>query len=72
MLNMYVIRPILVFKLFILLTTQKGKTYVVFVGSVPSVYNTWKEARAQVHQYSRVDYKEFIHKMDAEVAFMKF
>ena len=69
---MYVIRPILVFKLFILLTTQKGKTYVVFVGRVPKVYNTWEEALAQVHQCSRVDHKAFKHKMDVEVAFMKF
>ena len=36
------------------------------------VYDTWEEARAQVQQYSGVDYKAFKHKMDAEVAFMKF
>ena len=50
----------------------KGKTYVVFVSHVPGVYDTWEEARAQVQQYSGVDYKAFKHKMDAEVAFMKF
>ncbi|KAK9999379.1 hypothetical protein SO802_018982 [Lithocarpus litseifolius] len=48
-----------------------GKTYVVFVGRVPRVYDTWEEARAQVHQYSRANHKVFKHKMDAD-AFIKF
>nr|POE79026.1 ribonuclease h [Quercus suber] len=50
----------------------KGKTYVVFVGRVPGVYDTWEEACAQVHQYSGADHKAFKHKMEVEVAFMKF
>ena len=50
----------------------KGKTYIVFVGRMPGVYNTCEEADAQVHQYSGVDHKAFKHKMEAEVAFMKF
>ena len=49
-----------------------GKTYVVFVGRVPGVYDTWEEVHAQVHQYSRANYKAFKHKVDAEIAFMKF
>nr|POE79023.1 hypothetical protein CFP56_74408 [Quercus suber] len=49
-----------------------GKTYVVFVGRVPEAYDIWEEARAQVHQYFGVGHKAFKHKMDAEVAFMKF
>ena len=49
-----------------------GKTYVVFVGRVPGVYDTWEKVHAQVHQYSGADYKVFKHKMDAEIAFMKF
>ena len=49
-----------------------GKTYVVFVGRVPGVYDTQEEVHAQVHQYSGEDYKVFKHKMDAEIAFMKF
>ena len=36
------------------------------------VYDTWEEACAEVHQYSRADHEAFKHKMDAEVAFMKF
>ena len=39
---------------------------------MPGVYDTWEETYAQVHQYSGADHKVFKHKMDAEVAFMKF
>ena len=39
---------------------------------MPGVYDTWEEARAQVHQYSGADHKAFKHKMDVEVNFMKF
>ena len=39
---------------------------------MPGVYDTWEEARAQVHQYSGAGHKAFKHKMDTEVAFMKF
>ena len=44
----------------------------MFVGRVPRVYNTWEEACAQVHQYSGANHKAFKHKMDTEIAFMKF
>ena len=40
--------------------------------SVPRVYNTWEEAHAQVLQYSGANHKAFKHKLDAELAFMKF
>ena len=50
--NMYVIRPILFFLIVYPIDHLKGKTYVVFVGCVPSVYDTWEEARVQVHQFS--------------------
>ena len=39
---------------------------------MPRVYDTWEEACAQVCQYSGADHKVFKHKMDTEVAFMKF
>ena len=39
---------------------------------MPGVYNTWEEGCAQVCQYSGADHKVFKHKMDTEVAFMKF
>lgn len=38
---------------------------MVFVGRVPSVYDTWEEALVQVHQFFGVDHR-------AKVAFMKF
>ena len=44
----------------------------MFVGCVPRVYDTWEEARAQVHQYFVANHKVFKHKLDAELAFMKF
>uniref|UniRef100_A0A7N2R846 Ribonuclease H1 N-terminal domain-containing protein n=1 Tax=Quercus lobata TaxID=97700 RepID=A0A7N2R846_QUELO len=50
----------------------EGKTYVMFVGRVPGVYDTWEEARAKVHQYFVANHKVFKHKLDAELAFMKF
>ena len=68
---MYVITPNLFLK-FYPIDHLKGKTYIVFVGRVPRVYNTWEEARAQVHQYSGANHKAFKHKMDKEIAFMKF
>ena len=36
------------------------------------MYDTWEEARAQVHQYSGANHKVIKHKMEAKVAFMKF
>ena len=39
---------------------------------MPGVYDTWEEAHAPIHQYSRADHKAFKHKMDAKFAFMKF
>ena len=68
---MYVITPNLFLK-FYPIDHLKGKTYVVFVGHVLGVYDTWEEAYAQVHQYSGADHKVFKHKMKAKVAFMKF
>ena len=44
----------------------------MFVGHVPGVYDTWEEARAQVHQYSGANHKVFKHKLDVENAFVKF
>ena len=44
----------------------------MFVGRVPGVYDTWEEARAQVHQYFVANHKVFKHNLDAELAFMKF
>ena len=44
----------------------------MFVDRVPGVYDTWEEARAQVHQYLVANHKVFKHKLDAELAFMKF
>ena len=49
---MYVIRPILFFLIVYPIDHLKGKTYVVFVGCVPGVYDTWEEARVQVHQFA--------------------
>ena len=68
---MYIITPNLFLK-FYPIDHLKGKTYVVFVGRVPRVYNTWEEACAQVHQYSGANHKAFKHKMDTKIAFMKF
>ena len=39
---------------------------------MPEVYDTWEEACAQVYQYSKANHKAFKHKLDAEIAIMKF
>ena len=69
---MYVIRLILVFKLFILLTTQRVRHtwYSLVMCLVCTTHR--KKPIVQVHQFSGVDHKAFKNKRNAEVAFMKF
>ncbi|KZV57244.1 proton pump-interactor 1-like [Dorcoceras hygrometricum] len=48
------------------------KTYVVFVGRVPGVYERWSEASEQVCGFSGSCYKGYETKTDAEEAFRSF
>nr|GMD81083.1 ribonuclease HI [Ipomoea batatas] len=48
------------------------KTYVVFVGRCPGVYDNWEDAKAQVHRFSDNLYKSFPSKDEAIFAFNTF
>ena len=45
---------------------------MLFLLAVCLVCTTREEAHAQVHQHSGVDHKAYKHKMEADIAFMKF
>ena len=46
----------------------KSKTYVVFVGRQPGIYETWDECRAEVEGFPGARYKSFYSKEDAVMA----
>nr|GMD50379.1 ribonuclease HI [Ipomoea batatas] len=48
------------------------KTYVVFVGRCPGVYDNWEDAKAQVHRFSDNLYKSFPSNVEAISAFNTF
>lgn len=48
---------------------NKPKYYVVWVGKVPGVYNSWAEAQAQIAGFPAAKYKSFKSKSEAEAAF---
>lgn len=39
---------------------ENGKTYVIIVGCLPGVYDTWEEGSQQVHQSSNAESRPFI------------
>nr|GMD76377.1 proton pump-interactor 1-like [Ipomoea batatas] len=53
-------------------TLMGKKTYVVFVGRCPRVYDNWEDAKAQVHRFSDNLYKSFPSKDEAIFAFNTF
>lgn len=46
----------------------KSKTYVVFVGRQPGIYETWDECRAEVEGFPGARYKSFYSKEEAVMA----
>lgn len=46
-----------------------SKFYVVWVGKVPGVYNSWSETQEQVSGFPKAKYKSFENKADAYSAF---
>ena len=52
--------------------TSKKAAYSVFVGREPGVYETWKEAEAQVKGYSGNRYKGFPSLLEARRAYRCF
>ncbi len=49
---------------------KKIKYYVVWQGWEPGVYSTWKEAEAQIHEFSGARYKSFLTKEEADAAYV--
>lgn len=48
---------------------KKPKFYVVWIGKVPGIYNTWEECKEQVHGVKGAVYKSFESHKEAEQAF---
>ncbi|XP_075499013.1 uncharacterized protein LOC142537358 [Primulina tabacum] len=46
-----------------------GKTYVVFIGRKPGVYETWEEAQKQVNKFSGASHRSFLSREGAIKAF---
>ncbi|XP_019190549.1 PREDICTED: uncharacterized protein LOC109185007 [Ipomoea nil] len=51
---------------------MRGKTYVVFVGRQPEIYDNWEDAKTQVHRYSDNLYKSYNSRDEAIQAFNRF
>jgi len=50
---------------------SKSKYYVVWVGQIPGVYNTWAECQAQVMGFPNAKYKSFSSLKEADKAFFQ-
>lgn len=49
--------------------TKKQKYYVVWVGIKPGIYSVWSEAKTQIDNYPKAQYKSFESLAEAETAF---
>lgn len=49
-----------------------GKTYVIFIGRKPGIYETWEEAQKQVNKFSGASHRSFLCKEEAIKAFDSF
>ena len=49
--------------------TKKQKYYVVWVGIKPGIYAAWSEAKTQIDNYPKAQYKSFESLAEAETAF---
>jgi ribonuclease HI len=47
----------------------KQKSYVVWIGRNPGIYNCWADCHLQVHKYSGAKYKSYKSRHEAEQAF---
>jgi len=47
----------------------KKKYYVVWLGHIPGIYNSWQECKQQIEGYQGAKYKAFSDKETAEQAF---
>ena len=49
-----------------------GRTYVVFNGRVPGIYNSWVDASKQVHKFPNANHKSYKDRREAEAAYMEY
>jgi len=49
----------------------KKKYYVVWKGKKTGIFSSWSECKKQIHSYEGAQYKAFIDKKEAEIAFKK-
>ena len=49
-----------------------AKTYVVYVGHRPGIYNSWPEAQRQVHGFRGAIHESFPTRAQAEQAFLDY
>ena len=49
-----------------------GRTYVVFNGRIPSIYNSWLDASRQVHKFPNANHKSYKDRREAEAAYMEY
>ena len=49
-----------------------GRTYVVFNGRVPGIYNSWLDASRQVHKFPNANHKSYKDRREAEAAYMEY
>ena len=49
-----------------------GRTYVVFNGRVPGIYDSWLDASRQVHKFLNANHKSYKDWREAEVAYMEY
>ena len=49
-----------------------GRTYVVFNGRVPGIYNNWLDASRQVHKFPNANHKSYKDQQEVEAAYMEY
>ena len=49
-----------------------GRTYVVFNGRVPGIYDSWLDASRQVHKFPNANHKSCKDRREAEATYMEY
>ena len=49
-----------------------GRTYVVFNGHVPGIYDSWLDASRQVHKFPNANHKSYKDRREAEAVYMEY
>ena len=49
-----------------------GRTYIMFNGSVPSIYDSWLDASKQVHKFPNANHKSYKDRWEAKAIYMGY